>query len=102
MKPIFSEYGVFTMLDKIKPTATGLDKLPSWFIHTAAPFFSQPLTYLFNLSISQSKVPSQWKISSITPVPKVSKPQSCQDYRPISITSVLSRAFEKGIVRNFI
>ena len=98
----FSEYEVFTMLDKIKPTATGLDKLPAWFIHTAAPFFSQPLTYLFNLSISQSKVPSQWKISSITPVPKVSKPQSCQDYRPISITSVLSRAFEKGIVRNFI
>ena len=86
------------MLDKIKPTATGLDKLPAWFIHTAAPSIFQPLTYLFNLSISQSKVPSQWKISSITPVPKVRKPQSCQDYHPIS----LSRAFEKGIVRNFI
>lgn len=99
---LFSEYEVFMMLDKIKPTATGLDKLPAWFIQVAAPFLSQPLTYLINLSISRSIVPSQWKISSITPVPKVSKPQSCQDYRPISITSVLSRAFEKGIVRNFI
>ena len=69
----FSEYEVFTVLDKIKPTATGLDKLPAWFIHTAAPFISKPLTYLFNLSISQSKVPSQWKISSVTPVPKVNK-----------------------------
>ena len=28
--------------------------------------------------------------------------QSCQDYRPISITSVLSRAFEKDIVCKFI
>jgi len=66
---------LFTMLVQTKPTATGLVKLPASFINTAAPFFCKPLTYLFNLSMSQSKVPSQWKISCITPVPKVRKLQ---------------------------
>jgi len=97
-----TEYEVFNMLDKIRQTATGLDLLPAWFIRTAAPFFSLPLAHLFNLSISQSRVPRQWKVSSITPIPKLTKPQNCQDYRPISITPVLSRVLEKFIVRSFL
>jgi len=79
------------LLDKIRQTATGLDLLPAWFIRTAAPFLALPLAHLFNLSISLSRVPTQWKVRSITPVHKITKPQTCQDYRPISITPVLSR-----------
>jgi len=90
------------MLDKIRQTATGLDLLPAWFIRTAAPFLSLPLAHLFNLSISQSRVPTQWKVNSITPVHKITKSQTCQDYRPISITPVLSRVLEKSIVPSFL
>ena len=41
---VFSEYRVFLMLDKVKPTAMGLDGLPDWFIRLAAPAFATPLT----------------------------------------------------------
>jgi len=64
----------------------------------AAPSFALPLSYLFNLSIQDSIVTSQWKTSSITPVPNVVKPESCQEYQPISVTPILSSLIEKEIV----
>ena len=36
------------------------------------------------------------------PVPKVSKPQKPNDFRPISITAVLSRTLERHVVRSFL
>ena len=64
---LFSEYQVFRMLDTGKPSVFGLDGLPDWFIRLAAPVFAQPFTHLFNLSLEQSVVPSQWKFSCINP-----------------------------------
>ena len=87
------------MLDTVKQTATGLDCIPSWFLLIAAPFLSLPIAHLFNLLLSFSKVPVQWKPSSITPVPKTAQPRVCQDYRPISVTPVLSRLMEKEFIR---
>ena len=56
-------------------------------------------SYLINLSIATSTVPTQWKVASICPVPKIPNPKENADFRPISITSVLSRVTERFIVR---
>ena len=90
------------MLDTVKQTATGLDCIPSWFLLMATPLISLPIAHLFNLSLSFSKVPVQWKSSSITPVPKTAQLRVCQDYRPISVTPVLSRLMEKEFIRQTI
>ena len=90
-----SEEQVFYYLDKLKVTATGLDKLPSWFLRLGAPFVANPLSKLFNMSLSSSIVPSQWKAALIRPLAKVKTPESCSDFLPISITPVLSRVMEK-------
>jgi len=37
---------------------------------------------------------------SITPVPKIAHPVECKDFRPISVTPVLSRVMERFIVRS--
>ena len=97
-----SEWEVFRQLDTLHSTATGLDELPAWFIKLAAPVFCKPITRLFNCSITTSTVPSQWKAAYISPVPKVSTPLSHSDYRPISITPILSRIIEKLVVRHFL
>ena len=90
------------MLDKLKPTATGPDELPSWFLRLSAPVIAEPLAQLINLSIKASQVPTQWKSSNIKPIPKITNPTSPSDYRPISITSVLSRLTERLIISQFI
>ena len=73
------------MLDQLRPTSTGLDCLPAWFLKLGAPVFSKPIASLFNLSISENFVPQQWKTAWISPIPKVPAPQYRTDYRPISV-----------------
>ena len=55
-----------------------------------------------HLSVSWSVVPDQWKTSVITPVAKIPRPTICADYRPISVTPILSRVLEKLVVRKFL
>ena len=86
-----TEYAVFRILDKLRPTATGLDNLPSWFLRLAAPVFSKPIADLFNLTLNTSTVMSQWKQACIRPIQKVPAPKQHADFRPISITPVLTR-----------
>lgn len=97
-----SEWRVFKALDTLSPTSTGLDNLPAWFLRLGAPIFYKVLTHLFNLSLSNSVVPIQWKLAWIRPVPKIATPAQHSDYRPISITPVLTRMLERLVVRQFI
>lgn len=48
-------------------------------------FFSN----LFNLSLSQHKVPKPWKESIIVPVAKIKSPRELSDLRPVALTSVV-------------
>jgi hypothetical protein len=90
------------MLDTLKPTAPGLDGLPAWFLRLSAPVFCKPITDLFNVSLAQSVVPKQWKSSCIVPISKVSKPAALPDFRPISITPVLSRLLERVVISTYV
>ena len=63
---------------------------------------SVPLAQLFNQSIHSCVVPCQWKSAFITLIPKTAHPAEPSDFRPISITSVLSRSFERHVVRTYI
>jgi len=97
-----SEWQLFSILDTLPPTATGLDHLLAWFIRLGAPVFSKTLAHLFNKSLSTPTVPLQWKYAFIQPVPKIASPLVHSDLRPISITSVLCRTLERIIVRQFL
>ena len=61
-------YIVFKILDTLRPTATGLDGLPVWFLRLAAPVFCGPVADLNNLSLMTSTVQAQWKQAYIRPV----------------------------------
>ena len=97
-----TEYTVFCILDKLCPTAMGLDNLPSWFLRLAAPVFSRPIAELYNLALNTSTVPHQWKRACIRPIQKVPAPKQHADFRPISITPVMTRVMERLIVRQYL
>jgi len=97
-----TEYTVFRILDGLRSTATGLDDLPAWYLRLGAAAFCGPVTVLFNLSLRMSTVPVQWKQACIRPIPKLTAPQQPADFRPISITPVLTRVMERIVVRQYI
>jgi len=57
---------------------------------------------IVNSSVLQSCVPLQWKTAVIYPVPKIPKPTSPVDYRPISVVPILSRIVECIIVHSYL
>jgi len=99
---VITEFRMFAILDKLKNTATGLDLLPAWFLHLGAPVFCGPLARLFNKSIATSTILKQWKMAAIAPVPKIATSREHADFRPIFVTSVLSRVLKYVVVREFI
>ena len=86
-----SDWQVFRALDSLRPTAMGLDGLPAWSLRVATTVFCRPIATLFNLSLVTSTVPLQWKEASICPIPKTTSPKLVADFRPISITPILTR-----------
>jgi Reverse transcriptase (RNA-dependent DNA polymerase) len=101
-KEVITEFQVFIDLDHLNSTATGLDLLPAWFLRLGAPIFAKPFARLFNISLYVSFVPHQWKQARIHPVPKVSAPTQPADYRPISITPIITRVMERMVVIQYI
>jgi len=55
------------------------------------------VTALMNLSLQTGTIPTEWKKSLIVPVPKTSSATTPNDYRPISLLSILSKVLERHI-----
>ena len=91
----FYEPDVLLALKSIKSDAVGHDRINLKFIKILLPFVLSSITHIFNHIITTSQFPSVWKIANIIPVNKKSSPLTPNDYRPISILSALSKAFEK-------
>ncbi len=59
--------------------------------------FKGGFTDIFNLSLSLSVVPSCFKKSTIVPIPKKNKITCWNDWRPVALTPIFSKCFEKLI-----
>ena len=77
--------------DKLSRTP---DEIPSFFIKRTVHSYIKPLTHVFNLSLKQGIVPSQWKSAIVIPIFKKGSKSSPGNYRPVSLTSSFSRLFE--------
>ena len=81
---------------KSKHTA-GPDLIPSFLLRDCATCLSKPLHTIFNLSLNTHTFPHQWKSAKICPVFKGGNISDISNYRPISILSNFSKAFEMCI-----
>ena len=61
-----------------------------------------PLVHLFNLSIRTGKFPSKLKTSRTVPVFKAGDPLCCDNYRPISLLSAISKILEKFVANQLV
>ncbi len=60
------------------------------------------LVKLFRLCLSTSTIPSCWKFAYMQPVPKKGDRSNLSNYRPIALTSCLSKASETILSRKFL
>ena len=62
---------------------------------------SKPLTKFVNMSLSIKQIPILWKIAHVSPIYKGKGNQhSPQNYRPISVTSILCKIMEKILLEH--
>ena len=80
-------------------SATGPDKVAYPMLKHLPRSGMDFFLHIFNLSWSSHSFPSIWKTSSIIPIHKMGKPlHSPASFRPISLTSCVSKLFERIIL----
>ncbi|XP_022809436.1 uncharacterized protein LOC111346415 [Stylophora pistillata] len=97
--PTIPLHVVTHFLSKLKRTACGPDELPYWLFREFAHDLAPVVTDVFNSSLQQHKVPSSWKMADIKPIPKESPLTCCTQLRPISLTAIIMRLFERLVYR---
>ena len=84
---------VWNTLSNLKKTATGPDKILSWLLKEHAELLTPVIFYVWNLSLATHS----WKQANISSLPKIDVPKENGDFRGISVTPVIVRAFERAV-----
>ena len=91
-----TEEEVLDMLRNLDTSkAAGPDGISATMLKATAESIAKGITALFNKSIESGKVPKEWKISAVVPVPKGDNSSQPSNYRPISLLSILSKLLER-------
>lgn len=61
-----------------------------------------PLEFLLNLSLIGVQVPTRWKLAYVTPILKKPPHTVSTNFRPVSITSLFARLFEKILKKRIV
>ena len=78
--------------------AAGPYGLPGRVLRACADQLTSVFTDIFNLSLSESVIPTCFKQMTMVPVPKKTKGTCLNDYRPMALTSVAMKCFERLVM----
>ena len=96
-QPITAEYVFDQICNLTSNKSPGLDTIDVTLFKAAAPIISNSLAYICNLSLSSSIFPSEWKIAKVVPIFKSGCKSNVENYRPISVLSIVSKIIERAV-----
>nr|CAI5865274.1 unnamed protein product [Callosobruchus analis] len=83
------------MTNKLKhKNSCGSDEIPSFLVKRCINEICAPLVYIVNLSFFEAIFPEKLKINKVVPILKKGDEELMDNYRPIALSSVLSKIFE--------
>ena len=86
---------VFSLLNELnKSKVTGLDKISAGLIRECADLICISICKIFNCSLTTGIFPDDWKCDKVTPLFKQGSSSDMNNYRPISVISVVAKVFE--------
>jgi hypothetical protein len=95
---IIHSHDIFLILKALNPSkAMGPDGIHGKILKRCARSLAYPLSLLFNLSFSTGVIPPDWKLASVVPIHKKGDKSLVDNYRPISLTSLVMKVFERSI-----
>ena len=77
--------------------SAGLDGLTAEILKVSLAVIGDRLTHIVNESLSSGVFPKILKAAKVIPIFKSGKKSSCENYRPISVLSFLSKVFERVV-----
>lgn len=93
-----SESEIEKIISELKPCSYGPDDVPYIFVKNLRENLCPMFSILFRKSLDEGFVPSQFKLAKVTPIYKnAGQKTMASSYRPISVTSLISRIFERII-----
>ena len=99
----FHELDVLLLLKDINPSkAAGPDGIHGMVLKNCAASLAKPLSIIFNISYVTGCIPEDWKLASIVPIHKKDEKGSVENYRPISLTSLTMKVFERCIKKELL
>ena len=85
-------------LDNLKATSSpGPDSFHPKLFRDLASSLGRPLGMLIQKSLSEACVPEEWKIGHIVPIFKKGSRREASNYRPVTLTSVMSKICESFV-----
>ena len=75
--------------------ACGPDKISALILKKCLSSLSSIIHYMFQLSTDMFRMPNVWKIGEIVPVSKKTLPVVDNDLRPITLTPIISKCYER-------
>lgn len=79
--------------------SAGPDKIHPRVLKELSSFITKPLCIIFTNSFNQGKLPAAWKEAEVCALHKKGPKKLCNNYRPVSLTSVVCKIME-SIVRD--
>ncbi len=80
--------------------AAGPDRVPGKVLKACCNELSPVFTHIFNLSLTQATVPPSLKSAIIIPVPKKPSSNCLADYRPVALTPLIMKCFERLVLKH--
>jgi hypothetical protein len=100
---IFSQAEFINIINNLEPkSSTDINGISNKLIKFVKYEIDKPLVHLFNLSLSTGVFPKQLKTCRTIPIFKSGDRCQCDNYRPISLLSSISKVLEKAVANRLV